>query len=1655
MLAFLSRILKMQPVHGKAMDGFKSFILLTILSVSISTLYGQQKTVVLKSTKDAYVDINLADEYFGNSTYILVNGEDAEKRGLVRFYTGGIPHGAIINSAKLTLHMAWEGNYSDIALSVKPITSPWYEKAVAWNNQPACDDSREVLLLTDASFVIDVTNIVQAWINRDILNHGFLLSYSSIGSADEIGFYSSEYYNGNYAPELEITYTIPPDVNPLIFYPDQDAEIGWKISDANRANTNYEAYSVFRSLCWTESGQQIKIRSLMKLDLSGIPDGAEVTQATLTMQGINHYLSNSGTSENSSHLTKIQSDWLIEDVTWNSIYNVSTSGNINIPATLIGNWTQDVEMNITSFVNDWLGGEPNYGMMMMLNNEGTYRCMYFGSSDHTDPAQHPKLEVTLQHPYDAPASAYQIENTNQWMSEDAEFTTVYATPDGGTTGCYDDPPVNNVWFTFTTPEEFSGEVEILLKKGGDLGTITGVNMGLYDAAYIDDVACMTEVGQQNQIRIYALNLQPSTQYVIGVDNMAGTPGTFTLGVNTSSFATVESSEVVKSVNETVTLQASGGVTYSWSPVTGLDDPASSNPQCSVAENTTYTVTVIDENGFTDTKEVNVTVVIGVKVTNTYYASQDAYVSSGYPDDTYGSERYLSIENFGYYANQSYIQFNLNSIPSQGVVIQSAELQLYSYTGTTVISPLIISKSQAGWNESNITWNNQPDLEDRYTYDPGSYPQSEITVDIKGLVEEWVNDPNSNYGLRIEASTSSQNKFGSREFGYSYGIPKIEITYYDVTERTRDSLALVAFYNSTNGNSWTTKTNWLTGPINTWYGVTVSNNRVTSITLRNNNLTGTLPAEIGDLTELVTLSIYTNAITGAIPPEIGNLTKLQNLHLYGNQFSGTIPAEIGDLESVKVLYLHSNQLTGSIPVEIGNLNQLTHLYLCYNQLSGSIPDTVYSLVNLQYLMLYNNAFTGAVSPELANLSNLVYLYLFNNQLEGEILPYIYSMTNLRYFQIYNNRFTGTISEDIRYLKQLRYFQIDRNQFTGTIPDSLFSLPLLERLYLNSNQFTGSISPCISNCTNMVYLYLNNNQFTGTILPYIYNLIKLQYLNLYTNQFTGELTDDIGNLTQLKVLSIGGNGFTGTIPMVVWNLNELTSLGLNSCQFTGTIPPEIGNLTNLIVLNLQYNQFSGTLPVEIGNLTKLTQVYLSYNQFSGNIPSQISNCTLMQYLYLNNNNFEGEILPYVTTMSNLLYLRLHYNNFSGEMPSGIGNLTKLIQLLIYKNSFSGELPDEICNLTNLTHFQLHYNNFEGDIPDCIGNLTHLYYFYIYKNNFSGPLPSSLTSCPLITTFVHYNQFTFSDLLPTINQISGNKTYAPQNAIGKTETREIVVNTDYTLNLGFDGDLTTSTYKWYKNGSLFATTTTNEISFTPITFDDAGVYTCIITNTDLSGLTLSTAAITLDVDYSAIYVDLSLLDPNVVISVSAPGESGIYQMGDRIKINPDPPASGSTSIISLDYLDNQGTLFYRMELEYNELSEITSVKGALPGGDLVTLSNDYYDLASSRELYLFDNRDKYEEISLREINFIYPELKDGLVLAPLANEYNEFRMNGIEPGQAATLIIRNSDLVEVFSTTEPDVEIWDGLIGGQVIPGLYEYELNYAGEEVTGQFFISDEE
>ena len=134
------------------------------------------------------------------------------------------------------------------------------------------------------------------------------------------------------------------------------------------------------------------------------------------------------------------------------------------------------------------------------------------------------------------------------------------------------------------------------------------------------------------------------------------------------------------------------------------------------------------------------------------------------------------------------------------------------------------------------------------------------------------------------------------------------------------------------NHWTRRTvptnsrllTWGTGntvSLTAWDGIGINDQRVEHLYLSYDGLTGPIPTELTQLTNLIRLDLSHNRLTGTIPTELTQLTNLIRLDLSYNRLTGTIPAELGQLTNLNWLGLSHNRLTGPIPAELGQLTSL--------------------------------------------------------------------------------------------------------------------------------------------------------------------------------------------------------------------------------------------------------------------------------------------------------------------------------------------------------------------------------------------------------------------------------------------------------------------------------------------------------------------------------------------------------------------------------------------------------------------------------------------------------------------------------------------------------------------------------------------------------------
>ena len=322
----------------------------------------------------------------------------------------------------------------------------------------------------------------------------------------------------------------------------------------------------------------------------------------------------------------------------------------------------------------------------------------------------------------------------------------------------------------------------------------------------------------------------------------------------------------------------------------------------------------------------------------------------------------------------------------------------------------------------------------------------------------------------------------------------------------DEDALIALYQATNGDNWVSNQNWLSNkPIGTWYGViTDENDRVIELDLSDNELSSTIPSELGHLTHLEVLYLSENQLSGTIPSALGVLSNLIELSLWSNELTGPIPPELGRLANLEMLHLGKNELSGTIPTELGNLTHLERLGLFSNKLTGVIPAELGNLTNLEWLSLTENRLSGPIPPKLDKLTNLKRLYLGQNEL------------------------------------------------SGTIPPELGNLADLEELFLQSNKLSGAIPSELGNLTKLTGLSLWGNGLSGTMPSELGNLTKLTGLVLADNKLSGDIPPELGNLASLEQLYLSGNRLGGCVPAVLENVegNDFEELDLPLCFATAS-------------------------------------------------------------------------------------------------------------------------------------------------------------------------------------------------------------------------------------------------------------------------------------------------------------------------------------------------------------------------------------------------------------------------------------------------------------------------------------------------------------------------
>lgn len=450
---------------------------------------------------------------------------------------------------------------------------------------------------------------------------------------------------------------------------------------------------------------------------------------------------------------------------------------------------------------------------------------------------------------------------------------------------------------------------------------------------------------------------------------------------------------------------------------------------------------------------------------------------------------------------------------------------------------------------------------------------------------------------------------STDFGYYYCvvtnsvIPNLEIKSENfklvqaVPQIEKD--ALIALYNATDGPNWNNNENWNSAlPVDSWYGVKTNNGHVSGIYLYNNNLTGILPADMVNLSQIEHVRVSNNNLYGAIP-DLTGLSNLTGFTIWNNNFQfGDFENEFNDYITLTTSnngffnYSPMNKVETEIVVDIVagsnysyNMPTISGTGITYQWYKNDVilPGETGQTLNITNAQLSDagNYTCKASSPIITDLTidrNTIYIYDTVLPSDKTALIALYYATDGANWT--NNTNWNTSAPVYQWYgvemegNRVTSIDLNYNNLVGTLPLQIGDLDALKKLTLSSNQISGNIPIETGGLLNLTNLNLRGNQLTGNIPNSFSNLNLMVYFYIDGNQLSGDIPNVFLGWTNLYHFSIGNifnisgahNDFTGTVDLS--NNQNLTICAIDNTLIS-KLNLQNGNNASINVFNAQNN------------------------------------------------------------------------------------------------------------------------------------------------------------------------------------------------------------------------------------------------------------------------------------------------------------------------------------------------------------------------------------------------------------------------------------------------------------------------------------------------------
>jgi Leucine-rich repeat (LRR) protein len=617
---------------------------------------------------------------------------------------------------------------------------------------------------------------------------------------------------------------------------------------------------------------------------------------------------------------------------------------------------------------------------------------------------------------------------------------------------------------------------------------------------------------------------------------------------------------------------------------------------------------------------------------------------------------------------------------------------------------------------------------------------------------------------------------------------INNTNMPVISIVADSAQLVTVYDETGGDSWTNNTNWKTGDVSTWFGVTVANNRVTSLALPNNNITGAFTVNSG-LDSLATLNLSGNLLTGI--PDFSLANHITTIDVSNNQLEfGSLEANVG---VAGINYANQGTIgTASTPAVLAGDDFVLSITTSgtansYQWFKNGSPITG-ATNNTHTLSAID--ITDVADYHCEVNSSIVTGLTLTTELTSLSIESVLGLDSVQLVTLYDE--TGGDS----WTNNTNWKTGDVSTWSGvTVTNDRVS-----SLILANNNLTGVIS-AKSNLDSLTTLDLSGNLLTE-IPDFTTNSIST--IDVSNNQLefgTLEANAGIPGIDYSNQATIGTASSAAALAGDDFVLSITTSGTANSYQWFKNSSPITGAINNTHTLNAiditdeadYYCEVTNSIVTGLTLTTEITS--LSIESVLGLDSAQL--VTLYDETggdtWTDNTNWKtGDVSTWfgVTVVNDRVStVILENNNLTGAISVDTG-LDSLITLDVSGNLLTA-------------------------IPDLAG--------------------TSIT-----TLDFSENQLEFGSLEP--NAAIPGIDYSNQANIGSASTPAALAGDDFVLSITTSG--TANSYQWFKNSSPITGAINNTHTVSTIDITDEADYHCEVTNSIVTGLTLTTEITTLSI-------------------------------------------------------------------------------------------------------------------------------------------------------------------------------------------------------------------